>query len=359
MSNKIVNVLVTGGAGFIGGALIRKLLMSKKYNVFNLDKLTRRSDLSSINQLLKKNPDFKQRYKFFKADLLDLEILNEIVNKACPDLVFHLAAESHVDRSIDSPKEVIENNILGTYNLLESIRKYFNLLNNQRKNHFRFHHISTDEVFGSLGDKGRFNESSIYDPRSPYSASKASSDHLVSAWFHTYGIPSIITNCSNNYGNWQFLDKLIPLVILKSLSGEPIPIYGDGMNVRDWLHVDDHIDALLLVANNGEIGQKYLIGGSNEKTNKEIVISICNYLDLIRPKKDSYKKLIMYVSDRPGHDYRYSIDSSLIREKLGWTEKINFEKGLEETISWYLDNLNWCKNISSRSGYIGQRLGQL
>ena len=359
MSKHNFNVLVTGGAGFIGSALIRKLLFDKRYNIYNLDKLTNRSDLTSIEQILRNDPSLENRYTFIKADLLNSEIVDQVVDKSNPDFVFHFAAESHVDRSIDSPKEFVLNNIIGTYNLLESIRKHFYRIENNRKNNFRFHHISTDEVFGSLGNNGKFNEESVYDPRSPYSATKASSDHLVNAWFHTFGIPTIITNSSNNYGYWQFLDKLIPLVIMKCLSWNNIPLYGNGMNVRDWIHVDDHVEAILLAANHGKKGKKYLIGGSNEKTNLDVINMICEYLDIIKPQKNSYKELIQYVSDRPGHDYRYSIDSTLIKTELGWSEKINFAEGIKNTISWYLNNMDWCKTIINRSGYIGQRLGKL
>jgi len=359
MSENNINVLVTGGAGFIGSALIRKLLINTRHNIYNLDKLTNRSDLTSIDQILRKEPTLQKRYTFLKADLLNEELIDRVIEKSNPDFIFHFAAESHVDRSIDSPKEFVLNNIIGTYNLLESIRKYFYRIEKNRKNNFRFHHISTDEVFGSLGNYGKFNEESVYDPRSPYSATKASSDHLVNAWFHTFGIPTIITNSCNNYGYWQFLDKLIPLVIMKCLSWENIPLYGNGMNVRDWIHVDDHVEAILLAVNHGKIGKKYLIGGNNEKTNLDVISMICEYLDEIKPQKESYKVLIQHVSDRPGHDYRYAIDSTLIKTELGWSEKINFSEGLKNTISWYLDNINWCKTIISRSGYIGQRLGKL
>ena len=351
------NILITGGAGFIGGTLVRKLLLESNCNVFNLDKVTNRSDLTSINNLLENNNIFRKRYTFFKLDLLNIDSLKAVIEKSNPDLIFHFAAESHVDRSINSPKDFILNNILGTYNLLYCARTHFEKLTNSRKNNFRFHHISTDEVFGSLSEIGKFSEKSNYDPRSPYSATKASSDHLVNAWFHTYGLPVITTNCSNNYGPWQFPDKLIPLVIMKCLSFQDIPVYGDGKNIRDWLHVDDHIEAILIASEYGEVGKKYLIGGNNERNNKEIVQLICNYLDFLKPNKKSYNNLIKFVPDRPGHDYRYALDSSLFSNKFGWRQKINFKDGLEKTVLWYMNNLDWCKEVSDRSGYSGQRLG--
>ena len=358
MTNETKNVLITGGAGFIGGALVRKLLTDSDYKVFNFDKLINRSDLSSINNLVAlKNKDFNKRYDFFHADLLEIDQIKEAFKKSDPDLVFHLAAETHVDRSIDSPRDFLSNNILGTFNLLEVAKNHFNKLKEGRRKNFRFHHISTDEVFGSLDSLGRFTENSTYDPRSPYSATKASSDHLVNAWHCTYGLPVIITNCSNNYGPWQFPDKLIPLVILKSLCSENIPVYGNGLQIRDWIHVDDHVEGILLAARFGKVGKKYLIGGNNERTNIDLVKMICNYLDKVKPQKDSYKRLIKYVSDRPGHDFRYSIDSSLIRNELGWTEKKQFKEALNQTIDWYLNNLNWCKKMSEKAKYNGERIG--
>ena len=352
------NVLITGGAGFIGNALVRKLLIDSDYKIFNLDKLINRSDLSSINNLIAlQNNKFNERYTFFHADLLEINQINEAFEKSNPDLVFHLAAETHVDRSIDSPKEFLSNNIIGTYNLLEAAKKHFKSLKDKRKINFRFHHISTDEVFGSLGSKGQFTENSKYNPRSPYSATKASSDHLVNAWHYTYGLPVIITNCSNNYGPWQFPDKLIPLVILKSLNQEAIPVYGNGLNIRDWIHVDDHIEGILLASRFGEVGKNYLIGGKNEQTNIDLIHMICNYLDKVMPQSNSYKTLIKYVTDRPGHDFRYSLDSSLIRDELGWVEKKQFKESLNQTIDWYLNNLNWCKKMIEKSKYKGERIG--
>ena len=339
-------VLVTGGAGFIGGALIRRLLKYSKSNVFNLDKLNYASDLESINEIVNKNSDIKKRYKFFKCDLLNKSKTNNIINKIKPDIIVHFAAESHVDKSIDNPSSFIESNILGTYNLLEASLRYWENLSRLKKQNFKFLHISTDEVFGSLSSIGKFNEETPYSPNSPYSASKASSDHLVQAWNKTYDFPTLITNCSNNYGPWQFPEKLIPLTIFKSLRGENIPIYGDGQNIRDWLHVEDHINALLSVLNKGNIGETYCIGGYGEKKNIEVVNSICNYLDKKIPSKNSHKKLITFVKDRPGHDLRYSIDSKKINKHLNWIPKIPFEEGLISTINWYLENINWLNKIN-------------
>ncbi len=339
-------VLVTGGAGFIGGSLIRRLLKFSKSNVFNLDKLNYASDLESINAIVNKNSDIKKRYKFFKCDLSNKLKTEDIINKIKPDIIVHFAAESHVDKSIDNPSNFIKSNILGTYNLLEAAFKYWENLSRLKKQNFKFLHISTDEVFGSLSSIGKFNEETPYSPNSPYSASKASSDHLVQAWNKTYDFPTLITNCSNNYGPWQFPEKLIPLTIFKSLRGENIPIYGDGQNIRDWLHVEDHINALLSVLNKGNIGETYCIGGYGEKKNIEVVNSICNYLDKKIPSKNSHKKLITFVKDRPGHDLRYSIDSKKINKHLNWIPKIPFEEGLISTINWYLENINWLNKIN-------------
>ena len=358
--NKNFNVLITGGAGFIGGCLVNTLLKESKFNIFNLDKLSYSSDHTLIDNTLKKyNKQVENRYHLFEADLLDFQKINEIIQYANPDLIFHLAAESHVDRSIDSPKNFVENNIQGTLNLLESVRKHFEKLNKERKNQFRFINISTDEVFGSLGSKGFFNESTRYDPTSPYSASKASSDHLVNAWFHTYGIPTITTNCSNNFGPWQFPEKLIPLTIIKALSHNPIPIYGNGKNIRDWLYVEDHINALIKVSLIGEIGQTYCIGGYKEKTNLEIVESICLKLDVISPSNYSYKKLIKFVADRPGHDFRYAIDSKKISEQLSWKVNSSFSESLDKTINWYVNNQKWCWEVLKKGKYSGERIGRI
>ena len=340
-------ILITGGAGFIGGCLIRRLLKYSKSDVFNLDKLNYASDLESINKIVNKNSDIKKRYKFFKCDLSNKSKTKNVINKINPDIIIHFAAESHVDRSIHNPSSFIESNILGTYNLLEASLKYWETLSKLKKQNFKFLHISTDEVFGSLTSSGKFNEETPYSPNSPYSASKASSDHLVQAWNKTYNFPTLITNCSNNYGPWQFPEKLIPLTIFKSLIGETIPIYGDGQNIRDWLHVEDHINALLSVLSKGTIGETYCIGGFGERKNIEVVNSICNYLDKKIPSKNSYSKLIKFIKDRPGHDLRYSIDSTKINKQLNWIPKITFEEGLISTINWYLENKHWLKKIKN------------
>ncbi|WP_288260260.1 dTDP-glucose 4,6-dehydratase [uncultured Prochlorococcus sp.] len=343
------NILITGGCGFIGGNLIINLLQNTNSRIFNIDKLGYASDTNRINNFLAKNNEKKSRYQFFNLDLRENEKIDQAIQLAKPDLIFHLAAESHVDNSIKSPGIFIENNIIGTYNLIDSSFKYWDSLNSSEKSNFRFLHISTDEVFGSLGELGSFNENSPYDPRSPYSASKASSDHLANAWFHTYGFPVIITNCSNNFGPWQFPEKLIPLVTLRGLKKEFIPLYGDGKNVRDWLFVEDHINALILVASKGEIGSRYCIGGSNEKSNYEVIKNICKHLDDINPNHSPHIDLLTYVEDRPGHDRRYSINSKKIREELGWEEKNSFEKNIKKTIFWYAQNIEWCNEMLKRS----------
>ena len=342
-------VLVTGGAGFIGGALVRKLLSGSDVQIFNLDKCGYASDLTSIG--------CDQRHQLLRVDLVDADATAAAVQQADPDLVMHLAAESHVDRSIDGPGAFVESNVLGTFNLLQAVRTHWEQLPDERRAHFRFHHISTDEVFGSLGATGRFSETTPYDPRSPYSASKAASDHLVMAWHHTYGLPVVLTNCSNNYGPWQFPEKLIPVVILKAIAGEPIPLYGDGANVRDWLYVEDHVDALLLAATKGVIGKSYCVGGNSERTNKEVVDGICELLDELNPKGAPHGRLITPVTDRPGHDRRYAIDATKIREELGWKPVYSFENGLRATVNWYMNNREWCENISKKSNYSGERIG--
>ena len=346
-------VIVTGGAGFIGGALIRKLLKDTNWFVYNIDKMGYASDLSWVND----SNDYELRHIFVKIDLKNKEILEDLVKDISPNLIIHLAAESHVDRSIDNPLNFIESNIIGTFNLLEATRSYWRELSDIKKRLFRFLHVSTDEVFGSLGLNGKFDENSKYAPRSPYSSSKASSDHLVKSWHYTYGLPTIISNCSNNFGPYQFPEKLIPLSILKAIKGEKIPLYGNGLNIRDWLYVEDHVEALLLIAEKGEIGQSYCIGGYGEKTNKEVQIKICNILDEIHPKQFPHEALIKNVTDRPGHDKRYAINSNLIQKKLGWTPKMTFEDGLKKTIYWYLNNLKWSESIMKKSGYSGYRIG--
>ncbi len=335
------NVLVTGGAGFIGGTLIRLLIDHSRCNIFNLDKLNYASNLESITNLINNDINKKNRYKFIKCDLSKQSNIEDVIKNVKPDLIIHLAAESHVDKSIQNPSNFIESNILGTFNLLNSTYKYWEALPNFKQESFRFHHISTDEVFGSADEKVKFNEKSPYSPNSPYSASKAASDHLVQAWFETYKLPTLITNCSNNYGPWQFPEKLIPLIIHKALSNQYIPIYGDGENIRDWLHVEDHVDAIITVLRKGEIGQSYCVGGESEKKNIEIANFICSYLDEILPIKSSYKELIKFVKDRPGHDLRYAIDAHKINNTLNWKPKISFEDGLKETIDWYVENLDW------------------
>ena len=364
-------VLLTGGAGFIGGAIVRRLLAESDALVFNLDKIGYASDLRSIERLQAQlgakalTPEGQPRHTLLKVDLADAEATAAAVQDADPDLVLHLAAESHVDRSIEGPTAFLESNVSGTFNLLQAVRSHWEQLPVERRDAFRFHHISTDEVFGSLGATGRFSETTPYDPRSPYSASKAASDHLVNAWHHTYGLPVVLTNCSNNYGPWQFPEKLIPVVILKAAAGEPIPLYGDGANVRDWLFVDDHVDALLLVATRGRLGQSYCVGGSgsngmpSERTNKQVVEAICSHLDQLRPAGAPHARLITPVADRPGHDRRYAIDPTRISSELGWQPRHSFESGLQATVRWYLDNLDWCEAVREQGGYSGGRLGVL
>jgi len=340
--NQGVRVLVTGGAGFIGGALVRRLLAETDAQVFNLDKFGYASDLTSIGE--------HPRHHFLKVDLANAEATSQAVRQADPDLVMHLAAESHVDRSIDGPGAFVESNVKGTFNLLQAVRAHWDQLPHERQQTFRFHHISTDEVFGSLGPTGRFSETTPYDPRSPYSASKAASDHLVRAWHHTYGLPVVLTNCSNNYGPWQFPEKLIPVVILKAVAGEPIPLYGDGANVRDWLFVDDHVDALLLAVTRGCLGQSYCVGGHGERSNKQVAEAICALLDQRRPDVAPHARLITHVKDRPGHDRRYAIDPTCISTELGWQPRHNFDEGLTATVDWFLSNLNWCYKVRDRAG---------
>ena len=332
-------VLVTGGGGFIGGAVVRRLLRESTATVFNLDKMGYASDLTSIEEVLAELGDgAEQRHVLQRVDLANADAVNAAVKQADPDLVMHLAAESHVDRSIAGPVVFIESNVTGTYNLLQAVRSHYEGLSGERRDAFRMHHISTDEVFGSLGAEGRFSETTPYDPRSPYSASKAASDHLVQAWHHTFGLPVVLTNCSNNYGPWQFPEKLIPVVILKAAAGESIPLYGDGLNVRDWLHVEDHVDALLLAACKGESGSSYCVGGHGERTNREAVEAICAQLDQEQPKNSPHADLITRVTDRLGHDRRYAIDPTRISTELGWQPRHSFEEGLSGTVRWYLNH---------------------
>lgn len=350
MSNKTIpehirSVLVTGGAGFIGGAVVRRLLRESSATIYNLDKLGYASDLVSINQTIGElGETHAERHKLLEVDLSNADSVFEAVNTSNPDLVMHLAAESHVDRSIEGPSVFLESNIVGTFNLLQAVRQHWEKLLTPRKDRFRLHHISTDEVFGSLGPSGRFSEDTPYDPRSPYSATKAASDHLVQAWHHTYGLPVVLTNCSNNYGPWQYPEKLIPVVINKCLSRQPIPVYGDGLNVRDWLHVEDHVTALLMAAIFGTVGSSYCIGGHGERSNIDVVTTICNELDKIVPSEVSSLSLITSVKDRLGHDRRYAIDPKKIETELGWSPHYSFEEGIKSTIQWYVDNQNWIQS---------------
>lgn len=347
-----MKVLVTGGAGFIGSAMIRHLVSNANSTVINVDKLTYAGQLSSLEDVSNSS-----RYHFEKVDITDREKISATINKYKPNAIIHFAAESHVDRSIDQPSAFIETNIIGTYALLEESLKYYLDLNSSDKSEFRFHHISTDEVFGSLGSEGLFTEDSPYKPNSPYSASKASSDHLVRAWHETYGLPVVTTNCSNNYGPYQYPEKLIPTLILNAIAGKDLPIYGDGGNVRDWLYVDDHVDAILRVLSDGMTGNVYNIGGNAEKTNLEVVNAVCVVLDKIKTKPSgSYSDQITFVEDRPGHDRRYAIDFTKLNTELGWSPEMTFEKGIEKTVNWYLENINWCDQVKSDLRDLG-RLG--
>ena len=353
-----MRILVTGGAGFIGSALIRHLIQHTGHQVLNLDKLTYAGNLESLAPV-----DDNPRYRFVQADIADSPVVAQTLAEFQPDAIMHLAAESHVDRSIDGPAAFIQTNIVGTYSLLESTRAYWLGLSAERKAAFRFHHISTDEVYGDLhGVDDLFTETTPYAPSSPYSASKAASDHLVRAWQRTYGLPVLITNCSNNYGPYHFPEKLIPLMILNALAGKPLPVYGNGQQVRDWLYVEDHARALLKVVSEGQVGETYNIGGHNEQKNLDVVLAICALLEELAPQKPTgiarYEDLITYVQDRPGHDLRYAIDAGKIERELGWVPQETFETGLRKTVQWYLDNLDWCRRVQDGS-YQGQRLGAL
>lgn len=360
-----MKLLVTGGAGFIGSALIRHLITQTGDEVVNLDKLTYAGNLESLAEV-----SGNARYCFERADICNRLDVDRVLVQHQPDAIMHLAAESHVDRSIDGPAAFIETNIVGTYTLLEAARHYWQSLEESKKASFRFHHISTDEVYGDLphpdddatGELGQavtlplFTEQTSYAPSSPYSASKASSDHLVRAWRRTYGLPTLITNCSNNYGPYHFPEKLIPLMILNALEGKPLPVYGNGDQIRDWLYVEDHARALYTVLTAGEPGETYNIGGHNEKRNIDVVHTLCDILQELRPQQQSYRKLITRVKDRPGHDRRYAIDASKIQQELGWTPEETFESGIRKTVQWYLDNLDWCQRVQDGS-YQRERLG--
>ncbi|RAU18238.1 dTDP-glucose 4,6-dehydratase [Nitrincola tibetensis] len=355
----MAKILVTGGAGFIGSAVVRHLILNTEHQVVNLDKLTYAGNLESLSSV-----SDNTRYAFEQVDICDAAEVKRVFNTYQPDLIMHLAAESHVDRSIDGPGDFIQTNLVGTFTLLEQARAYFQTLNADRQANFRFHHISTDEVYGDLphpeeqsGVLPLFTEKTAYAPSSPYSASKAGSDHLVRAWQRTFGLPSLITNCSNNYGPYHFPEKLIPLMILNALDSKPLPVYGKGNQIRDWLYVEDHARALVLVALEGKIGETYNIGGHNEKQNIEVVHTICDLLDELRPKSQgSYRDQITTVKDRPGHDMRYAIDASKIHQELGWKPQETFETGIRATVQWYLDNLEWCKHVQDGS-YQRERLG--
>ena len=348
--------LISGGAGFIGSAVIRYIINNTSHSVVNVDNLTYAGNLDSLLSI-----ENDPRYEFEKVDICNSKDIDLVLNKHKPDIIMHLAAESHVDRSIDSPRKFIETNILGTYVLLEQSKEYWLSLNDKKKNGFKFHHVSTDEVYGDLGQKDiLFTEKTPYAPSSPYAASKASSDHLVRAWHRTFNLPTLITNCSNNYGPYQFPEKLIPLMILNAIEGKPLPVYGNGKQVRDWLYVDDHAKALLLVALEGEIGSTYNIGGNNQLQNIEVVQIICDILDDLAPSKidniKHYKQLITNVEDRAGHDLRYAIDATKITKDLNWKPDETFASGIKKTVKWYLENINWCDRVKDGS-YQGERLG--
>ena len=346
-----MKVLVTGGAGFIGSAVVRLLMAETDAQVTNVDKLTYAGNIASLASVLG-NP----RHTFARQDICDRRTMASLFEAAQPDIVMNLAAETHVDRSIDDPSPFIDTNIVGTYSLLEAARAYWSVLPSGRKDTFRFHHVSTDEVFGSLGPEGAFTEDSAYAPSSPYSASKASADHLVRAWYRTYGLPIVVTNCSNNYGPYQFPEKLIPLMILNALENKPLPVYGAGENVRDWLFVDDHARALWIVATTGKAGETYNIGGGVERRNLDVVQQICDLVDEVAPAADTRRRLINLVADRPGHDLRYAMNATKIMRDLSWRPRHTFESGLRKTVVWYLQNREWWSEI--RSGrYSGERLG--
>lgn len=345
-----MRVIVTGGAGFIGSAVVRHLVLDKGYDVLNIDKLTYAGTLTSLTSVQGNN-----HYRFLKADICDGRAISEAFESFKPDRVMHLAAESHVDRSITGAEDFVETNVLGTFTMLEAARAHWQRLSGEAKENFRFLHVSTDEVYGSLGDDGLFTETTPYDPSSPYSASKAASDHLAKAWARTYGMPVVVSNCSNNYGPFHFPEKLIPLVILNALHRKALPVYGNGANIRDWLYVEDHARALDIIAKRGRIGETYNVGGRNERRNIDVVKRICSLMDMLRPSDMPYESLIQYVTDRPGHDARYAIDATRLETELGWKAQENFDTGIEKTVRWYLENEWWWEPL--RQGYGGQRLG--
>ena len=345
-----MRVVVTGGAGFIGSALVRHLVLEKRYEVLNLDKLTYAGTETSLKEI-----SGEPGYRFLRADICDGEAVSRMLADFQPDRVMHLAAESHVDRSINGAQDFINTNIVGTFTLLEGARAYWSTLEPERKQAFRFLHVSTDEVYGSLGDEGLFSEATSYDPSSPYSASKAASDHLAKAWERTYGLPVVVSNCSNNYGPYHFPEKLIPLIILNALEGKALPVYGNGANVRDWLYVEDHARALDIIAERGRIGETYNVGGRNEQRNIDVVTRICDLMDQLSPRETPHSNLVTYVTDRPGHDARYAIDATKLETELGWRAQETFDTGIEKTVRWYLGNEWWWRPLRDR--YSGARLG--
>ena len=348
-----MRILVTGGAGFIGSALVRHLVSNVGAEVLTIDKLTYAGNLASLKPL-----ENAPNHRFLKADICDAAAIHEAFDSFQPDRIMHLAAESHVDRSITGAGDFIQTNVVGSFTMLDAARRYWSQLQGNRKDDFRFLHVSTDEVYGSLGEEGLFSETTAYDPSSPYSASKAASDHLAMAWQRTYGLPVVLSNCSNNYGPYHFPEKLIPLIVLNALEGKPLPVYGNGVNVRDWLYVDDHAKALHLIAGKGRLGEKYNVGGRNERRNIDVVHRICAIMDKLRPVSAPHERLITYVTDRPGHDARYAIDASKLETELGWKADETFDTGIEKTVRWYLENEWWWQPLRNKV-YDGKRLGVL